>query len=103
MLRQTSDRSRRNPEQWLERVLPDRTANFLHGRVAGIDEYAPEWRAWAQRLGVEAWTELDVHGDGAEWIGNAAAAQFPGAAENLDAFHAAEYLAITYGSMRTLE
>ena len=44
-------------------------------------------------MGIDPAGPLTVLGDGAEWIWNAAAAQFPAAAQVLDIFHASHYIA----------
>ena len=50
---------------------------------------------WAGRLGPKSFGRLSVFGDGAEWIRNAAAEQFPGYRGTLDFFHAGEHSAAT--------
>lgn len=64
--------------------------------VAAIEEataFGDRCGAEAARLGLSEPTALTVLGDGAEWIWNLAARQFPGAGEVLDVYHGAEHLA----------
>ena len=63
--------------------------------IEEIDSFAPRWGEWAERLGLKSFEGLSVFGDGAEWIWNAAALQFPGYRGTLDFFHAGEHLAAT--------
>lgn len=78
---------------WDQRDLP---APSVRAVVAAIEEaarFGDRCGVEAQRLGLTTPSDLNVLGDGADWIWNLAQHQFPGAAENLDIYHAAEHLA----------
>ena len=48
---------------------------------------------WAARLGLSDTAAIATLGNGAAWIGNAAAEQLPGGGGVLDIYHAAEHIA----------
>jgi hypothetical protein len=80
--------------QWAERQLPKPTARFAFAEIADSETFASKWSTTAQRLGIEPHTEeFSVLGDGAEWIWNRAAEQFPNAHQVLDVFHGTEHVA----------
>lgn len=81
------------PEGWAERELPRPTAQAAYATVADCEAFSGRWASRAVALGIEPSGPLTVLGDGAEWIWNAAAVQFPAAAGVLDVFHACEHLA----------
>jgi len=81
------------PEDWAQRELPRPTAQAAYATVADSETFAARWGPQAQALGIEPAGSLTVLGDGAEWIWNAAATQFPAATQVLDVFHACEHLA----------
>jgi hypothetical protein len=83
-----------SPADWDRRTLPKPTVRLAFAAIEPIETFAPQWYAWAQRLGLAA-DRLSVLADGAEWIWNAAAEQFPGHEGVLDVFHACEHLAAT--------
>lgn len=81
-------------EHWADRVLPKPTARFAFARIAESTDFAADWRATARRLGIDPdASDLSVLADGADWIWNRAAEQFPQAVGVLDVFHAIEHLA----------
>jgi hypothetical protein len=80
-------------EEWASRALPRSTVRVAFASIEPIDSFAPRWASWGGRLGVKDLTTITTLGDGAEWIWNAAAEQFPGGPQVLDIFHAAEHLA----------
>ncbi len=80
------------PAEWDERELPAPTARVAFAAIQSIDDFAPRWREWADRLKITDRAAITVLGDGAEWIRNAAARQFGGCHEVLDIYHAAEYV-----------
>jgi len=80
------------PAEWDERELPAPTARVAFVAIQSIDDFAPRWREWADRLKITDRAAITVLGDGAEWIWNAAARQFGGCHEVLDIYHAAEYV-----------
>jgi hypothetical protein len=81
------------PEEWATRVLPAATAAVPFARLEDCDTFAARWGGWAGRLGIPADEPLTVLGDGAAWIWNRTAEQFPQAGELLDIFHATEHIA----------
>jgi hypothetical protein len=83
------------PQDWATRELPRPTAQAAYATVADCEAFAGHWASRAAALGIEPSGPLTVLGDGAEWIWNAAAVQFPAAAQVLDIFHACEHLAAT--------
>lgn len=78
--------------EWAGRELPGPSARAMFADIAEIETFRADWRGWADRLGIGSGSELTVLGDGAEWIWNAAAAQFPGCRQVLDVFHALEHV-----------
>jgi hypothetical protein len=78
---------------WAKRRLPAPTTRAAFAAIETIDDFAPRWGEWADRLGLEDRTAITVLGDGAEWIWNAASRQFPGCHQVLDIFHAAGHIA----------
>lgn len=81
------------PSEWASRKLPGPTARFLLTDIEEIETFRSQWREWADRLGIGSGPVLTMLGDGAEWIWNAAAAQFPECRQVLDVFHALEHVA----------
>jgi hypothetical protein len=81
------------PEQWDSRVLPKPSVRNAFASIEPIDTFAPQWRAWMKRLGIDACASITVLGDGAEWIWDHAQVQFPGASGILDIYHASTYIA----------
>jgi hypothetical protein len=79
-------------EDWAGRKLPAATASVAFARLEDCEAFAARWGPWAQRLGVGAEDRLTVLGDGAAWIWNRAAEQFPPAGQLLDIFHAGEQI-----------
>jgi hypothetical protein len=79
-------------DDWDRRTLPDATAKLVFAAAEPIEQFQTRWRPWARRVGLTDWSGLVVKGDGAEWIWNAADAQFPGAAQLLDALHGLEHV-----------
>lgn len=78
--------------EWASRELPGPSARAMFADIEAIETFRADWRVWADRLGIGSGSELTVLGDGAEWIWNAAAAQFPGCRQVLDVFHALEHV-----------
>jgi hypothetical protein len=81
------------PDAWATRALPAATASVPFARLEDCDAFAARWGGWAKQLGIGADDPLAVLGDGAAWIWNRAAEQFPQAVQLLDIFHASEHLA----------
>lgn len=89
-------RSRGQPScaaEWDRRKLPAPAARSVVAAVEEASLFGPRCGAEARRLGLDDPTALSVLGDGAEWIWNLAAEQFPGASEALDIYHGAEHIA----------
>lgn len=80
------------PEQWDERDLPKPSARVLFGGLWTAEQFGPQWRAWASRLGIRQTDTITVVADGAKWIWNQVAQNLPGAAGVLDIYHASEHL-----------
>ena len=87
------------PAQWDQRDLPPPAARVLFGGLWTAQQFGPQWRAWAGRLGIKEASEITVLADGAKWIWNQAGQNFPGAAGVLDIYHASEHL---YGAAKAL-
>lgn len=81
------------PDQWDRRRLPRPTTRFGLADIEGIETFRRDWRGWADLLGLGSGLDLSVLADGAEWIWNAADAQFPGSRQVLDVYHALEHVA----------
>ncbi len=79
------------PEAWDQRVVPAPTARFAFAAIDEIETFAPQWKTWAERLGLGD-ARLSVLGDGAAWIWDHAAVQFAHWQGTLDIFHAGEWL-----------
>jgi hypothetical protein len=84
-----------SPDRWDERQVPRPTARFAFAAIEEVGTFGPRWGEWATRLGVSGFDGLSVIADGAAWIWNAAADQFPGHRGVLDFFHAVEHLGAT--------
>jgi hypothetical protein len=80
------------PAEWDERHLPAPSTRAAFAAIEAIDNFAPRWTEWAERLKIEDLTTITVLGDGAEWIWNAATRQFGGCHQLLDIYHAAEHI-----------
>ena len=80
------------PGEWDTRPLPGPSARVVLADVEEIGTFRRDWRGWADRLGIGSGPGVTVLGDGAEWIWNAADAQFPASRQVLDVFHALEHV-----------
>ena len=87
------------PAQWDDRDLPAPAARVLFGGLWTAEQFGPQWRAWAGRLGIGQTEEITVLADGARWIWNQVEQNLPGAAGVLDIYHASEHL---YAAARVL-
>jgi hypothetical protein len=81
-----------SPEEWNSRNLPRPTARMVFTDIEEIEIFRQDWRKWADQLGIGSGAALTMLGDGAEWIWNAAEAQFPGCKQVLDVYHALEHV-----------
>lgn len=79
-------------EQDEPRDLPKPKARQVLAAIETSEEFGQRCFDLAQRLGVADSTNLSILGDGASWIWTIAAERFPKASQNLDIYHAAEYL-----------
>lgn len=78
--------------EWDDRDLPRPTTRFAFAAIEPIDDFAPHWSEWADRLAIADRTTISVLGDGAEWIWNAATREFGDCQQILDIYHAAEHI-----------
>jgi hypothetical protein len=78
---------------WDQRELPAPTVRSVVAAIETAEEFGGRCATEAERLGGSDPRTWHVLGDGAEWIWNLAGQRFPGAAQTLDIYHAAEHLA----------
>ncbi len=78
--------------QWDSRTLPAPTARVAFAAIEPIQRFAPRLGVWASRLGLTDTAAITTLGDGAGWIGNAAAEQLPGSGGVLEIDHAAGHI-----------
>jgi hypothetical protein len=79
-------------EDYQQRDLPKPSVRRVSAAIETAEEFGWRCVTEAGRLGLADATDLTVLGDGAEWIWNIAAQRFPKADQNLDVYHATEYL-----------
>jgi hypothetical protein len=80
--------------EWADRVLPKPTVRLAFAAIEDSVTFAARWGSTAEAMGIDArGGDLTVLGDGADWIWNRAAEQFPNAQGVLDVFHGCEHLA----------
>jgi hypothetical protein len=79
-------------EDYEQRDLPKPLVRRVSAAIEPAEDFGRRCLAEAGRLGLSGATDLTVLGDGAEWIWNIAAERFPKADQNLDVYHATEYL-----------
>lgn len=80
-------------QDWNKRKLPAPTVRSVVAAIEEADLFGERCAIEAKRLGITDLTQLNVSGDGAEWIWNLREKRFPGSTQNLDIFHGAEYVA----------
>jgi len=78
---------------WDRRDLPAPSVRSVVAAVEEASAFGERCAAEARRLGLTDPAQLNVSGDGAEWIWNLSARHFPGASENLDIHHGSEHVA----------
>lgn len=79
--------------KWADRKLPAPSARFAFARIAECTDFASRWASTARRLGFDPGNaSITVLGDGAAWIWNRAAEQFPGSPQMVDIFHTLKYV-----------
>lgn len=83
----------RTSEDFDRRDLPSPAVRHVIASIESVDVFGPRCQAEAERVDLPDPTQLTVLGDGAEWIWNLAGERFAGAEQNLDVYHATEYLA----------
>ncbi len=79
-------------EDYEQRELPKPLVRRVSAAIETAEEFGERCCREAERLGLTEVTNVTVLGDGAEWIWNIAAGRFPKAEQNLDVYHATEYL-----------
>jgi hypothetical protein len=80
-------------EAWDERDLPTPTVRSVVAAVEEVNLFGERCAQEAERLQLTTPADLNVLGDGAEWVWNLSARHFPGAEEVLDIWHGAEHIA----------
>lgn len=80
------------PHEWNQRELPAPSVRTVSAAIEGCDEFGHRLRAESDRLAVTSHNDVTVLADGAEWIWNVAADQWPQAAGVLDVYHALEHI-----------
>jgi hypothetical protein len=80
-------------EDYQQRDLPKPSVRRISAAIETAEAFGARCLAEAGRLNLTDAADLTVLGDGAEWIWNIAAERFPKAGQNLDVYHATEYLA----------
>ena len=80
-------------EDYEQRDLPKPSVRRVIAAIETAETFGHRCGAEAERLGLTDASTLSVLGDGAEWIWNIATQRFPEAEQNLDVYHATEYLA----------
>lgn len=79
-------------EDYEQRDLPEPSVRRVSAAIETAEDFGLRCLAEAERLQLTDATHLTVLGDGAEWIWNIAAGRFAKADQNLDVYHATEYL-----------
>lgn len=80
------------PQQWHERDLPTPSVRVLFGGLWSAEQFGPQWRSWAARLGIRQTEAITVLADGAKWIWNQVEQNLPGSGGVLDIYHASEHV-----------
>jgi hypothetical protein len=80
-------------EDYRQRDLPKPSVRHVIAAIETAEDFGLRCQAEAKRIGLPDVKKLTIAGDGAEWIWNLAQERFAGAEQNLDVFHATEYLA----------
>jgi hypothetical protein len=78
--------------EWDSRDLPGPTARVAFAAIEPIGRFAPRIGEWAGRLKLDDTAAITTLGDGAAWIGNAAAERLPGSGGVLDIYHASGHI-----------
>jgi hypothetical protein len=80
-------------EDYAQRDLPKPSVRHAIAAIETAEEFGRRCQEEAEQLRLPDVKKLTVSGDGAEWIWNLANDRFAGAEQNLDVYHATEYLA----------
>jgi hypothetical protein len=80
-------------EDFGTRQLPKPSVRHVVAAIETAEQFGLRCQAQVQEIGLSDATPLTVLGDGAEWIWNLAEERFSGVEQNLDVYHASEYLA----------
>jgi hypothetical protein len=78
--------------EWDERDLPPPAVRSVVAAVEEASLFGERCATEAKRLGLTDPKELNVLGDGAEWVWNLSGRHFAGASETLDNWHGAEHI-----------
>jgi hypothetical protein len=79
-------------EDFGKRDLPKPSVRHVIAAIVEAEEFGRRCEAEAKRIGLTDNKNLTVLGDGAEWIWNLSSERFACAEQNLDVYHATEYL-----------
>jgi hypothetical protein len=81
------------PQKWASRHLPKPHVSIAFAAIEEKDVFRLRWGHWLNRLKITDPVMVSVLADGAQWIWDSVFLEFSGKArENLDIFHALEYL-----------
>jgi hypothetical protein len=80
-------------EDYHQRDLPKPSVRHVIAAIETAEEFGLRCQTEAKRISLPDVEKLTISGDGAEWIWNLAHERFAGAEQNLDVYHATEYLA----------
>ena len=75
-----------------KRDLPKPSVRHVIAAIETAEEFGARCHAEAKRIGPPDVKKLTILGDGAEWIWNLSNERFAGSEQNLDVYHATEYL-----------
>jgi len=80
------------PAEWRTRKLPRPTSRVAFGGIIDSKRFGRQWKRRAERVGIAKGKGLSVLGDGARWIWNQVAAQFPQSTCVVDVYHVSEHM-----------
>jgi len=80
-------------EDFAQRELPRPSVRHVIAGIEPAEQFGLRCQSEAQRIDLPDVKSLTILGDGAEWIWNLAHDRFSGAQQNLDVYHATQYLA----------
>jgi hypothetical protein len=79
-------------EDFGKRDLPKPSVRHVIAAIEEAEKFGLRCQTEAKRIGLADNENLTILGDGAEWIWNLSSERFAGAEQNLDIYHATEYL-----------